>query len=388
MSVSVNNEIIEKAKKQFPPYAGKTGNNFKDLSGQKIGHLFLMYRGENDPLVARPRPKYVCLCDCGNIVSIRGENIQQRKNDNPSCGKCKEYKFSQLSELQNFYILNTYIDKEDQDRHHCTIQCKDCGAIFTPRRYDLYDDFNKQCPKCKCETFKVGDIVGELELIERQVDEENHIKWLCKCSCGEELWIPGFQLHHRATCGNHKDPNDIVGQTFGKLYVKSATNTFRGGRIYLCDCECGTTDFEVNRSNLITGHTSSCGCLKSKGEEQVTALLNQANLPFEKQKTFKDFKRSKHGNFKLDFFVNNVYAIEFDGLQHFNHHKFVGWFSEKSLSATRERDLIKNQYCFQNNIPLIRIPYWEKDSLTIQDLIPETSRFLLTPENEKQYYQD
>jgi hypothetical protein len=50
--------------------------------------------------------------------------------------------------------------------------------------------------------------------------------------------------------------------------------------------------------------------------------------------------------------------------------------------------LIKNQYCFQNNIPLIRIPYWEKDNLTIEDLIPASSRFLLTPENEEQYYQN
>lgn len=390
MSIQIDDKILQKAEQLFPRYSGQIGSRFKDLSGQKIGQLLLLYRGENDPLATRPRARYVCLCDCGNIVLVRGENIQQRKNNNPSCGKCKEYQFSLLDELENFYILDTYFDTEDQGgRYHCIIQCKDCGAIYTPRRSDLYNDFHRQCTKCKCDTFKIGDVIGELTLVDRKVDEDNRIKWLCKCSCGETLWLSGFRLHHRMTCGNHNNPNDIVGQVFGKLCVKEATNISRGGqRIYLCDCECGTTNLEVGRSNLITGHTSSCGCLKSKGEELIASILTQHGLEFEKQKTFKDFKRSIHGSFKFDFFVNNSYAIEFDGSQHFNHHKFVGWFSEENLAMTRERDAFKNQYCFHHNIPLIRIPYWEKDNLTIEDLIPTSSRFLLTPENEEQYYQN
>ena len=180
-----------------------------------------------------------------------------------------------------------------------------------------------------------------------------------------------------------------MGQTFGRLTVKTYTDTIRAGqRIYLCDCSCGTKNLEVGRNNLISGHSSSCGCLKSKGEEIIADLLTIHQLPYEKQKTFQDFKRSVHGNFKFDFYVDDRYAIEFDGSQHFNHHKFVGWFSEESLKITRNRDLFKNQYCFKHDIPLIRIPYWEKDNITIEDLKPETSRFLLTPENENVYYQD
>ena len=47
-------------------------------------------------------------------------------------------------------------------------------------------------------------------------------------------------------------------------------------------------------------------------------------------------------------------------------------------------NLIKNKYCFDNNIPLIRIPY--NAEYTIDDLKLETTRFLLTPENEEEYY--
>ena len=40
-------------------------------------------------------------------------------------------------------------------------------------------------------------------------------------------------------------------------------------------------------------------------------------------------------------------------------------------------DNIKNEYCIKNKIPLIRIPYNKYKSITIKDLIPETSEFLI-----------
>jgi hypothetical protein len=47
-------------------------------------------------------------------------------------------------------------------------------------------------------------------------------------------------------------------------------------------------------------------------------------------------------------------------------------------------DLLKNKYCFDNNIPIIRIPY--DADYTINDLKLETTKFLLIPENEGEYY--
>ena len=49
-------------------------------------------------------------------------------------------------------------------------------------------------------------------------------------------------------------------------------------------------------------------------------------------------------------------------------------------------DLIKNQYCFKNAIELIRIPFNQVSEITIQDVIPKTSRFLITQTNEHEYY--
>ena len=62
--------------------------------------------------------------------------------------------------------------------------------------------------------------------------------------------------------------------------------------------------------------------------------------------------------------------------------------NQKELNDFYEKyiyDLIKNKYCFDNKIPLIRIPY--DVDYTLNDLKLETTRFLLTPENEKEYYE-
>ena len=62
------------------------------------------------------------------------------------------------------------------------------------------------------------------------------------------------------------------------------------------------------------------------------------------------------------------------------------YFEDNNLDIPETyEDLLKNKYCFEHNIPLIRIPFDEK--YTIEDLKIETTRFLLTQENEKNYYE-
>lgn len=50
---------------------------------------------------------------------------------------------------------------------------------------------------------------------------------------------------------------------------------------------------------------------------------------------------------------------------------------EEKLHLTQQYDEIKNQWCKDNNIPLIRIPYIHYNNLTIKDLLLETSKFII-----------
>jgi len=39
------------------------------------------------------------------------------------------------------------------------------------------------------------------------------------------------------------------------------------------------------------------------------------------------------------------------------------------LQYIKNNDKIKNEYCKNNNISLVRIPYWEKNKITLEMLL-------------------
>lgn len=49
----------------------------------------------------------------------------------------------------------------------------------------------------------------------------------------------------------------------------------------------------------------------------------------------------------------------------------------RKLLKDKELDEYKNQWCKENNIPLIRIPYIHLNDLCIEDLLLETTNFLI-----------
>ena len=106
-------------------------------------------------------------------------------------------------------------------------------------------------------------------------------------------------------------------------------------------------------------HLKKHGCPKcneSKGEKQIENLLIERKIHFVKQKTFPDCKHKRL--LKFDFFLphHNI-IIEYDGEQHYSPIK--SWGGEKNLKNIKKRDSIKNLWCANNNIKIIRIRYDE-----------------------------
>lgn len=80
--------------------------------------------------------------------------------------------------------------------------------------------------------------------------------------------------------------------------------------------------------------------MNSKGEAKIQKILEENNIYFETQKTFKDCK--DQGNLKFDFYLPNYNCcIEYDGIQHFEN-KSNGYFTEEKLKGIKKRDSIKN----------------------------------------------
>ena len=67
-----------------------------------------------------------------------------------------------------------------------------------------------------------------------------------------------------------------------------------------------------------------------------------------------------------------ICLIEYDGEQHF---KFVKHFHKNvfNFKKAKEWDRRKNKYCLIHNIPLIRVPYWDYDTLTFKKIFTESS---------------
>lgn len=65
---------------------------------------------------------------------------------------------------------------------------------------------------------------------------------------------------------------DITGQRFGKLVVnsdgKKKSNGDKRGLLWLCKCDCGN-EVWVSGASLRTGNTKSCGCLHMKQLEEI-----------------------------------------------------------------------------------------------------------------------
>ena len=61
------------------------------------------------------------------------------------------------------------------------------------------------------------------------------------------------------------------------------------------------------------------------------------------------------------------YFIEYHGEQHYQPRGNI--YTPEKVAIIQQRDKEKVEYCKENNIPLIIIPYTEYETLSIEDLI-------------------
>ena len=243
-----------------------------------------------------------------------------------------------------------------------------------------------------------GQKFGRLLVVEKGPEymsgNRKRFKWKCICDCGNEYFVRGDALISGATkscgCLNQEKRSkrgkdkviNLIGQIFDLLtVVDRAGSDRRGEALWLCQCSCGSDPIIVLGSNLRSGHTTSCGCRKSsKGVEIIEKILKELNYIYEKEKTFETCIFSDtNRKAQFDFFVNNKYLIEYDGEQHFQSTAFN--ISEEEFLRNQWKDKIKNQYCLEQGIPLIRIPYTHLKNIKKDDIILETSKFIIKGEN-------
>lgn len=110
----------------------------------------------------------------------------------------------------------------------------------------------------------------------------------------------------------------------------------------------------------------------SRGEIKISDILTQNGLHFEEEYSFPDLVSSSGRLLRFDFAVfddegNLDFLIEFQGIQHYQpKSKFGG---AKGLYRQKYNDTRKRVYCYQNNINLVIVPYWDEPKINYDYLM-------------------
>lgn len=248
-----------------------------------------------------------------------------------------------------------------------------CGHL----QETTYDRFRKiidksLCKKCK----KIGGKTIKLtfEEVKKEIEKEGYsllsneyknAHTLLKVECPEghiyEVQWANWQQGYRCPyCGGtkKKEYEEVKSFIEEQGYIL-LSDTYINSDTYL-EVSCGKHEpYLVRFSNFQRGKRCP-HCIQSRGEKRVKEVLDNNNIKYIRQYKYEDCRDIKELPF--DFYLPQYdICIEYDGRQHYDKTSFN--MSEKDFETIVLHDNIKTNYCKDNNINLIRIPYWEFDNI-------------------------
>lgn len=173
--------------------------------------------------------------------------------------------------------------------------------------------------------------------------------------CGNKSRQKSFEEFQRRASLKHHDKYVYFSDDFKDFATKT--------KIYCKKC---LKYFIQSPSTHVRGYGCPF-CRESKGENKVANYLSSKNIKFVRNAVFSDLKDKSF--LKFDFYLSdNSLLIEYDGEGHYLA-CFGSTLEEKiqNLLDCQRRDKIKDEWALKNNVPLLRIPYW--DFNRIEELI-------------------
>ncbi len=183
---------------------------------------------------------------------------------------------------------------------------------------------------------------------------------------GEFIQQAKQHYHQKAGCMQcYRDKHDWTTDEFiiesdkkhHNFYTYSKTELIHSRKHVIITCP-DHGDFLQAPNHHLNGHGCKL-CKISKGERDIIQILIKHDIKYIHEYSFKDCRSIKNYPLRFDFYLPDYnICIEFDGLQHFepsNH------FGNESFMNTKRNDLIKNEYCQNKFVYLLRIKYDCKD---------------------------
>lgn len=225
-----------------------------------------------------------------------------------------------------------------------------------------------RCPYCKVRKKKKSNEQFIKEVKERAGDDytfqEEYKGAQTKIKvrhnvCGFEFMITPSSFLNKAPCRRCSKTIKPTTAEFKKIVEKSGNGEYEVLGKYINNLTkvkmkhktCGYV-YSVIPSSFTSG-TRCPRCISSRGEERIADYLDKKEIIYQREKMFLGT-----GGKRFDFYIEKInLCIEYDGEQHFKPVKH--WGGEEALRKAQKSDLFKNEFCNENGIELIRIPYWD-----------------------------
>lgn len=219
---------------------------------------------------------------------------------------------------------------------------------------------------------------GTIDVLGEYVSARNKIK-VC-CNIHNYTWEPkaynlmsgfgcplcGRERTEEARRLSRDEIKDRLDNLFPDITFTYYPSSSKEDTIIKCD-DCGY-EWGVNTKNLLYGGCS-CVCPKcniSSGEKSVMNYLDNKEINYISQ--YRTDECKDKNVLPFDFYLPGYnMMIEFDGEHHYypllrSRKEFIGDTYDNYI-RTIYHDELKNQYCKNKGILLIRIPYWERNNI-------------------------
>ena len=226
-------------------------------------------------------------------------------------------------------------------------RCKECKGL---KKY-TFEDVRKIVTNKNCKLMSSENEYNNAHSYIKLECDKGHV-YETKFS----VFLRGFGCPY---CSNLKVDYFYVRETIEKEGYTLVSDVYRNNREKL-DVKCPNGHlFKMSYNKFQYGCRCPI-CRSSNGEQSIAKNLENRNIKYIPQHRFSDCKNNK--TLPFDFYIpsKNI-CIEYDGIQHFEPVEFFG--GKEGYNKTKMNDNLKNDYCRENNIRLIRIPYYEFDNI-------------------------
>lgn len=347
-------------------------------------------------------------CKCGEIFETAYEKFNRTPNPKQQCNECGKKMTGDKNRLDydkvKEYIesmgckLESSVYKEGQIP--LQVKCKTCGDIYDVSFVVFKVKGKHECDACVNKRLSerytlsydaVKDIIENSEfskgckLISKEyIGNASILDIMCICGNIFHTNLANFRCNSKNQCnecGEKIRQSKTTEETrfsydYVKQFIEENSDCKLISDVYMnvedkleLQCDCGEY-FKVSFKNFKHRYQRKCrSCTKSRLELVVRDYLKNIGINFKSE--YRDDDCKDKNPLPFDFVIldnnsNTTYLIECDGQQHYKPIRFGGISigrSELNFLLTKKHDSIKDNYCIEHNIHLIRIPYWDIGSV-------------------------